>query len=86
MVTSGGVRYTVPQYISPAQMEDSLTVRFRVDMVYRDKKIAVYLGDRKIREQKKNIVKPGEMEQVVLLKKELEGASPEDTIRICLED
>ena len=86
VVTSSGVRYTVPQYISPAQMEDSLTVRFRVDMVYRDKKIAVYLGDRKIREQKKNIVKPGEMEQVVLLKKELEGASPEDTIRICLED
>lgn len=86
VVTSGGVRYTVPQYISPAQMEDSLTVRFRVDMVYRDKQIAVYLGDRKIREQKKNIVKPGEMEQVVLLKKELEGASPEDTIRICLED
>jgi len=84
--TSGGVRYTVPQYISPAQMEDSLTVRFRVDMVYRDKKIAVYLGDRKIREQKKNIVKPGEMEQVILLKKDLESASPEDTIRICLED
>ena len=86
VITSGGVRYTVPQYVSPAQMEDSLTVRFRVDMVYRDKKLCVYLGDKKIREQKKNIVKPGEMEQVVLLKKDLEAASPEDAIKICLED
>ena len=55
-------------------------------MVYRDKKLCVYLGDKKIREQKKNIVKPGEMEQVVLLKKDLEAASPEDTLKICLED
>ena len=84
--TGGGVRYTVPQYISPSKMDDSITVRFRVDMVYRDRKLCVYLGNKKLREQKKNIVKPGEMEQVVLLKKDLETAIPEDTIRICLED
>ena len=86
LVTDGGVRYTVPQYVSPAQMEDSLTVRFRVDKEYRNKKLCVYLGGRQIRQQPKNIVKPGEMEQVIILKKDLETAKPEDTVKICLED
>ena len=84
--TSGGIRYSVPQYISPREMEDSITVRFRVDKVYRDRKLCVYLGTNRLREQHKNIVKPGEMEQVVLLKKDLGSASGTDTIRICLED
>ena len=84
--TSGGIRYSVPQHISPKEMEDSITVRFRVDKVYRDRKLCVYLGTTRLREQRKNIVKPGEMEQVVLLKKDLGSASGTDTIRICLED
>ena len=84
--TSGGIHYSVPQYISPKEMEDSITVRFRVDKVYRDRKLCVYLGTNRLREQHKNIVKPGEMEQVVLLKKDLGSASGTDTIRICLED
>ena len=71
---------------NPKEMEDSITVRFRVDKVYRDRKLCVYLGTTKLREQRKNIVKPGEMEQVVLLKKDLGSASGTDTIRICLED
>ena len=86
VLTDGGIRYTVPQYISPSDMDDSITVRFRVDNVYRDKKLCIYLAGNKLREQKKNIVKPGEMEQFVLLKKDLENASPEDKIRVCLED
>ena len=86
VVTEGGIRYSVPQYISPKEMEDSITVRFRVDKVYRDRKLCVYLGTTRLREQRKNIVKPGEMEQVVLLKKDLGSASGTDTIRICLED
>lgn len=86
VLTDGGVRYTVPQYISPSDMDDSITVRFRVDNVYRGKKLCVYLGDRKLREQKKNIVKPGEMEQVVILKDDLANASAGVTVRVCLED
>ena len=46
----------------------------------------MYLGTNRLREQHKNIVKPGEMEQVVLLKKDLGSASGTDTIRIRLED
>ena len=86
VVTEGGIRYSVPQYISPSEMEDSITVRFRVDGVYRDKRLCIYLGSEKLKEQKKNIVEPGEMEQVVLLKKDLGSASGTDTIKICLED
>ena len=86
VVTEGGIRYSVPQYISPKEMEDSITVRFRVDKVYRDVRLCVYLGDTRLREQPKKIVKPGEMEQIVILKKDLESASGTDTIRLCLEE
>ncbi|MBO4425786.1 MAG: FAD-dependent oxidoreductase [Clostridiales bacterium] len=86
VVTEGGIRYSVPQYISPSEMEDSITVRFRVDGVYRDRKLCVYLGSEKLKEQRKNIVKPGEMEQAVILKKDLKPAACTDTIKLCLED
>ena len=43
-----GVRYTVPQVIRPACMEDTITLRFRVSSVYRDCYVSVYLGDRRI--------------------------------------
>lgn len=86
VVTEGGIRYSVPQYISPADMEDSITVRFRVDKVYRDVSLCAYLGDARLRAQPKKIVKPGEMEQIVILKKDLESASATDTIRLCLEE
>lgn len=86
VVTEGGIRYSVPQYISPEDMEDSITVRFRADKVYRDVSLCVYLGDTRLRAQPKKIVKPGEMEQIVILKKDLESASATDTIRLCLEE
>ena len=39
-----GVRYTVPQTIRPACMEDTLTLRFRVGAVYRDCYVSVASG------------------------------------------
>lgn len=86
VVTEGGIRYSVPQYISPADMEDSITLMFRVDKVYHDVRLCIYLGDIRLREQPKKIVKPGEMEQIVIFKKDLGSASGTDTIRLCLEE
>ena len=37
-----GVRYTVPQYLSPEDMSDILAVRFRVADVYKNRSVAVY--------------------------------------------
>ncbi len=63
-----GVRYTVPQRIDVSQMRDSVTVRFRVADVYRDRSIAVYYDGKLVSSRKKRIMAPGEMEQVVLTK------------------
>lgn len=68
-----GVRYTVPSSIDISRMEDLQTVRFRVGNVYRDAKVEVSCNGQVIRSQKKQILAPGEMEQVILKKSELEA-------------
>ena len=40
---TGGVRYTVPSTINTAQMDDTVTVRFRVGAVYKNCYIACLL-------------------------------------------
>ena len=67
----GGVRYTVPKFIRPTEMEDNLTVRFRVGDVYKNCAIATYLDDEQISKRKRPVMAPGEMEQVILSKKKL---------------
>lgn len=71
IVPEGGVRYTVPKYIRPTEMEDNLTVRFRVGDVYKNCAIATYFDDEQISERKRPVMAPGEMEQVILSKKKL---------------
>ena len=83
IITDQGVRYTVPQKIDPAHMAQSVTVRFRVADVYRDRYICVYCNGEQIRKIKKRVLAPGEMEQVVLKKSELK--QPLQSIRICTE-
>ena len=52
-------------------MEDLLTVRFRVGDVYKDSYVSVYFDDERVVHNKKRIMSPGEMEQIVLKKDEL---------------
>ena len=66
-----GVRYTVPKYIRPTKMDDTLTVRFRVGAVYKNCAIATYFDDQLISKRKRPVMAPGEMEQVILDKKKL---------------
>ena len=63
-----GVRYTVPTTVSPARMQDKVIIRFRVSNVYKDHYINVYIGNDRIIHQKKRIMSPGEMEQVIIKK------------------
>ena len=71
IVPEGGVRYTVPKYIRPTEMEDNLTVRFRVGDVYKNCAIATYFDDEQISKRKRPVMAPGEMEHVILSKKKL---------------
>ena len=63
-----GVRYTVPQTLDIRNMRDTVTVRFRVGDVFKDRYVAVYYDDQLISRRKKKVLAPGEMEQVVLKK------------------
>lgn len=82
--TGKGVRYTVPSYIRPDRMNDELTVRFRVDSVYRNCCTVVYLDGECLVRKKKRILAPGEMEQVMLKKSDL--AHLPETVTICIEE
>lgn len=71
IVATEGARYTVPSTIDVARMDDKLTVRFRVGAVYKDSYVSVYFDDERVMHNKKRIMAPGEMEQVILLKDKL---------------
>lgn len=71
LVPAGGVRYMVPQQIRPALMDETLVVRFRVGSVFRDCQLNVYYDGRLISSQSRKKMAPGEMEQIVLKKKDL---------------
>ena len=66
-----GVRYTVPQLIRPEQMDDAVVVRFRVGNVYERCFVSVYLDDERIYHRKRDILVPGEMEEVTLKRDQL---------------
>lgn len=68
IIATDGVRYTVPKYVNPENIEKVLDVRFRVGSVYRDNFISVYFGDKREMHIKKRILTPGEMENVKLTK------------------
>ena len=66
-----GVRYTVPQYIDPESMDDTVTVRFRVGQPYRDAALCAWVDGTLLRRISKRILTPGEMEQFPLRREEL---------------
>ena len=77
-----GVRYTVPQYIDPENMEDTVTVRFRVAQPYRDAALCAYAGGTLLRRIPKRILTPGEMEQFPLRRSELPAGCREITFTV----
>ena len=81
-----GVRYTVPSTIRPDQMEDKLTVRFRVGGVYKNCYISVYFDDERVIHRKRPVVAPGEMEEIKLEKAKLLSYPDLKTITVKIEE
>ena len=77
-----GVRYTVPQYLDPEGMEESVTVRFRVGKPYQNADLAVYADGALLRRVHKRILTPGEMEQLTLRRADLPRELAEITIQV----
>lgn len=81
-----GVRYTVPSVIRPDQMDDRLTVRFRVGSVYKNCYISVYLDGERILHRKRPVMAPGEMEEVKLTKEKLLSCPDLQNIIVKIEE
>ena len=80
-----GARYTVPTTIHLDNMDDNLTVRFRVGAVFKDSYISVYFNDERVQHRKKPVMAPGEMEQIILQKKKLAEYEGLHTITVKIE-
>ena len=81
----GGVRYTVPSLVNVNRMKDTQTVRFRVGREFKNVRVCVYLDDTLLRSLPKKTMAPGEMEKVLLLKKDFEGKTVKQ-IKITVEE
>ncbi|HBC96890.1 MAG TPA: pyridine nucleotide-disulfide oxidoreductase [Clostridium sp.] len=80
-----GVRYTVPQYINPENVEKFIDIRFRVGNVFKDSFISVYFDDVREMHIKKRILTPGEMQDVKLTRKLLDKYPNCKTITVKVE-
>ena len=81
-----GVRYTVPSVLHLAQMGETLKIRFRVRKEYKNCCVTVHAGDRQLFRRRKQIFVPGEMEEAVIKREDLNAALPADTITIRIEE
>ena len=81
-----GVRYTVPKKRHINRMADEQIVRFRVGAVYKNCYISAYLNDERIIHRKRQIMAPGEMEEIKLKKEQLEGFDGLENITVKIEE
>lgn len=80
-----GVRYTVPSTVNVNRMEQNQMVRFRVSGIYRNVAVEVALNGKVVNRYRKRVLAPGEMEQLLLRREELETVEDltEITVSIC---
>lgn len=81
-----GVRYTVPETINIARMDEGLTVRFRVGNVYKNCYISVYFDEVRMLHKKRQIMAPGEMEDVRITREQLMDAPDLKKITVKIEE
>ncbi len=85
IIATEGARYTVPSTINVNRMDDLLTVRFRVGAVYQDSYVSVYFNDERVMHNKKRVLAPGEMENVILQKTKIKDFKDLKTITVKIE-
>lgn len=81
-----GVRYTVPGTICVNRMNEKLTVRFRVGGVFKNCYVSAYFDEERVIHRKRQVVAPGEMEQIQLTKEMLLKYSNLKTITVKIEE
>lgn len=81
-----GVRYTVPETLNVTRMDEKLTVRFRVGGVYKNCYVSTYFDEERVSHRKRQVVAPGEMEEVILTREQLLQYPDLETITIRVEE
>jgi pyridine nucleotide-disulphide oxidoreductase family protein len=81
-----GVRYTVPGTICVNRMDEKLTVRFRVGGVFKNCYVSAYFDEERAIHRKRQVVAPGEMEQIQLTKEMLLKYPDLKTITVKIEE
>lgn len=81
-----GVRYTVPVSIDPARMDENLTVRFRVGAVFSNCYVSAYFDGERVIHRKRQIMAPGEMEEIKLTREQLLKYPDFKTITVKIEE
>lgn len=81
-----GVRYTVPETINIARMDEGVTVRFRVGNVYKNCYISVYFDEVRMLHKKRQIMAPGEMEDVRITREQLMDVPDLKKITVKIEE
>ncbi|OGO79487.1 MAG: pyridine nucleotide-disulfide oxidoreductase [Clostridiales bacterium GWB2_37_7] len=64
VIASEGIRYAVPKYINPVNIEKDLELSFRVKDICKDHYVSVYFDNARVTHHKKKILTPGEMQTV----------------------
>ena len=82
----GGPRYTVPVAIDPKFVGDSLTIRFRVGGVMRDRRVKLILDGDEVVKRRRQVMAPGEMEEIKLTREMLDKHPDLKTIHIEVEE
>ena len=86
IISVDGVRYTVPSSLCVDRMEETMVLRLRVGDVYQNKDISVWMDDQLISKKKKQVLAPGEMEEVTLKKEQLVSYANARKITVRLEE
>lgn len=82
---SEGIKYIVPETIDITRIGEKLTLRFRVDNVYKDSYISVYFDEERILHRKTRIAVPGQMEKISLSNAQISPYPDLKTITVKVE-
>ncbi len=86
IIPTSGVRYTVPANIRVEKMEEQFKVRFRVGAVYSKCYVSVYLDEERIIHRRRPVMAPGEMEEILLKKQQLQDHEGLAQITVKIEE
>ncbi len=82
LTPGNGVTYTVPQFIAPGSMRDEVVIRFRVNNIYQKSRLVLEVDGKEVAQKRKIVFAPGEMEDLVLKKSDLDENSEKIEVRL----